>query len=273
MLINGKPATSVSVSDRGLAYGDGVFETFRIVSGKLLFADLHLQRLSQGCERLGIALELEQVKAELTSALQLRSPETGIVKLIVTRGVSGRGYRSDLTNVATRIITLHTLPANIHIHAEQGIKAFVCKQRLGSQPSLAGIKHLNRLEQVLASREWPDEMYQEGIMLDMEGNVVEGTRSNIFIVSNGHMMTDSLATCGIDGVMRQVLLQYFGDRVYVGKFNLPQLYAADEVFFCNSIFGVWPLRHLIADGMERHYVPGPMAMMAQSIFNKDLSSE
>jgi 4-amino-4-deoxychorismate lyase len=269
MLINGQPATSVSVSDRGLAYGDGVFETFRIAAGgKLLFEDLHLQRLSLGCERLGIALTLDQVKAELATALELRSAQAEILKLIVTRGVSGRGYRPDISNASTRIITLHTLPPNNQIHAEQGIKAFICSQRLCAQPALAGIKHLNRLEQVLASREWPDETYQEGIMLDMEGNVVEGTRSNIFIVDGGDIMTDSLATCGISGVMRQILLQCFGDRLNVGKFNLQQLYAADEVFFCNSIFGVWPLRHLISDGIEQHYVPGPVAMAARSIFNK-----
>ncbi|MES2624564.1 MAG: aminodeoxychorismate lyase [Pseudomonadota bacterium] len=273
MLINGEPATSVSISDRGLAYGDGVFETFRIVSGRLLFEDLHLQRLSVGCMRLGIKLKLDQIKAELAKALEQCTHQTEILKLIVTRGGGGRGYRSDAENISTRIITLHTLPANVQIHAEQGIKTFVCNQRLSAQPSLAGIKHLNRLEQVLASREWPDESYQEGIMLDLDGNVVEGTRSNIFIASQGRLMTDGLATCGIAGVMRNILLQHFAGNVEVAKFDLQKLFEADEVFFCNSIFGVWPLRHLVADGFERHYEHGPIAVTAQSIFNKELSRE
>lgn len=273
MLINGKPATSVSVSDRGLAYGDGVFETFRIAAGKLLFEELHLQRLHAGCERLGIDLELDQVRSELTSALQMRSAQAEILKLIVTRGSSGRGYRPGVANASSRIITVHSLPADNQLYTEMGIKAFVCKQKLSSQPTLAGLKHLNRLEQVLASAEWPDETCQEGIMLDLESNVVEGTKSNIFIVNNGHLMTDSLATCGIAGVMRQILLQHFGAKVHAGKFNLEQLCSADEVFFCNSIFGVWPLRHLISDGFERLYKTGPNTVTAQSIFNKALASE
>ena len=272
MLINGEPATSVSVSDRGLAYGDGVFETFRIVSGKLLFEGLHLQRLSRGCDRLGIIHEPALIKAELQGALKLREPQAEILKLIVTRGISGRGYRPETGDTSTRIITLHSLPARMQNHANEGINAFVCKQRLSPQPALAGIKHLNRLEQVLASMEWPDETFQEGIMLDLESNVVEGTRSNIFIVNNGHVMTDSLATCGIAGVMREILLPHFDD-LQIGKFHLQQLLDAEEVFFCNSIFGVWPLRHLLHEGGEKHYERGPNTVMAQAIFNKGLLCE
>lgn len=271
MLINGEPARAVSVSDRGLAYGDGVFETFRIVSGRLLFAKEHLQRLSLGCERLGIALDLESVRAELAAALQSASAQTEVLKLIVTRGTSGRGYRPDAGSASTRIITLHALPANIDMHARNGISAFVCKQRLSLQPALAGIKHLNRLEQVLASREWPAETYQEGIMLDIEGNVVEGTRSNLFIVKNGQLVTAPLNTCGIAGVMRKILLQHFADEAYLRKFSLDDLYAADEVFFCNSIFGVWPLRRLTSATSEREYATGTHTQMAQSIFGKNLS--
>ena len=107
-------------------------------------------------------------------------------------------------------------------------------------------------------------------MLDMDGNVVEGTRSNIFIVTNGHLMTDSLTTCGIAGVMRQLLLQHFSDKLSVGKFSLQQLLAADEVFFCNSIFGVWPLRQLTSGNSETHYATGPYTQMAQSLFSKHL---
>jgi 4-amino-4-deoxychorismate lyase len=272
MLINGEPTTAIPVSDRGLAYGDGVFETFRIISGQLLFEAEHLQRLSLGCERLDIALDLHKLKEELNTALRTPGTQAEILKLVVTRGSSGRGYRPEASSASTRIITLHALPANIHVHAKNGVNAFVCKQRLSSQPTLAGIKHLNRLEQVLASREWPDETYQEGLMLDLEGNVVEGTRSNLFIVANGRLMTDPLSTCGIAGVMRKILLQHFADKVYLAKFSLDELFAADEVFFCNSIFGVWPLRHLKSAMSEKHYAAGPYSQMAQSIFDKYLSA-
>jgi 4-amino-4-deoxychorismate lyase len=271
MLINGEPATAISVADRGLAYGDGVFETFRVFSGHLLFREEHLERLRLGCERLGISLDLEKVRKEIDLALQSESAEPGVLKLIVTRDSNGRGYRFSADAGSIRIITLHALPANIQTHAENGVNAFVCRQRLGSQPGLAGIKHLNRLEQVLASGEWPDETYQEGIMLDLEGNVVEGTRSNLFIVKNGRLTTDPLNTCGIAGVMRKILLQHFADKFDLAKITLDQLYSADEVFFCNSIFGVWPLRHLTSGTSETHYATGPITQMGQSIFNKHLS--
>jgi 4-amino-4-deoxychorismate lyase len=271
MLINGEPATAISIADRGLAYGDGVFETFRVISGHLLFREEHLQRLALGCKRLGISLDQEKIREEIDLSLQTGSADPGILKLIVTRGSSGRGYRFNHDSSSTRIITLHALPANIQIHAENGVNAFVCKQRLGSQPGLAGIKHLNRLEQVLASGEWPDETYQEGIMLDLEGNVVEGTRSNLFIVKNGRLTTDPLNTCGIAGVMRKILLQHFADKVDVAKISLDQLYSANEAFFCNSIFGVWPLRRLTSGTSETHYATGPVTQMGQSIFSKYLS--
>lgn len=270
MLINGEPANSISVSDRGLAYGDGVFETFRVISGQLLFGEEHLQRLNLGCERLGIALDPDQLRQELKSALNTGA-QAEVLKLIVTRGSSGRGYRSSPGSASTRIITLHALPANIQLHAGDGVKAFVCRQRLSPQPALAGLKHLNRLEQVLASREWPDESYHEGVMLDLEGNVVEGTRSNLFIVKGGQLMTDPLNTCGIAGVMRKILMQHFADKVYLEKFGVDELHSADEAFFCNSIFGVWPLRHLTSDTSETHYATGPYTQMAQSIFSKHLS--
>jgi 4-amino-4-deoxychorismate lyase len=271
MLINGEPATAISIADRGLAYGDGVFETFRVIAGRLLFREEHLQRLSLGCECLGIPLDLEKVCEEIDIALRNGSTQHEILKLMVTRGTSGRGYRSEANSSSTRIITLHALPANIEVQAKDGVNAFVCEQRLSSQPVLAGIKHLNRLEQVLASREWPDDTYQEGIMLDLEGNVVEGTRSNLFIVKNGRLATDPLNTCGIAGVMRKILLQDFADKVDLTKISLDQLCSAGEAFFCNSIFGVWPLRRLTSGTSEIHYATGPITHMAQSIFSKHLS--
>lgn len=271
MLINGEPADFISVSDRGLAYGDGVFETFRVVSGHLLFGEQHLRRLNLGCERLGISLDLEQMRRELNIALSTSGALHEVLKLIVTRESSGRGYRSNLASASNRVITLHPLPANIQLHAGDGVKAFMCKQRLSPQPALAGLKHLNRLEQVLASREWPDETCQEGVMLDLEGNVVEGTRSNLFIVKEGRLMTDPLDTCGIAGVMREILVQHFAGSVHLQKFGVDELHAADEAFFCNSIFGVWPLRCLTSGTSETHYATGPYTQMAQSIFSEYLS--
>lgn len=270
MLINGEASSQIAVINRGLAYGDGVFETFRIHAGTLLYADLHLQRLAFGCGRLGIELDLQQVRSELNLALTLASPSEGVLKLIVTRSEGGRGYRPT-SATSTRIISLYPLPAYLIETPELGIHAFVCNLKLGLQPALAGIKHLNRLEQVLASNEWPNETYSEGVMQDINGYVVEGTRSNIFIVSQGQLMTPALDTCGIAGVMRTVLLDHFDKNVQIAKISLPQLLGADEVFFCNSVFGIWPLRSLTY--LERHYEykTGHLTLNAKTVFHKALS--
>lgn len=272
MLINGEASSQITVMNRGLAYGDGVFETFRIHAGTLLYADLHLQRLSFGCKRLGIEIDLQQVRSELNLALSLASPSEVVLKLIVTRseGGRGRGYRPT-SATSTRIISLHPLPAYPIKTPELGIHAFVCSLKLGLQPALAGIKHLNRLEQVLASNEWPNETYSEGVMQDINDYVVEGTRSNIFIVSQGQLMTPALDTCGIAGVMRTVLLDHFDKNVQIAQITLPQLLGADEVFFCNSVFGIWPLRSLTY--LERHYEykTGLLTLNAKTVFHKALS--
>lgn len=265
MLINGQPATRIAISDRGLAYGDGLFETIRISNGRLVFADLHLQRLQRGCERLGLTLDIAELQHEMALVLEAASAPDGILKLIVTRGAGGRGYRPPASQTPCRIITLHPLPDH-HQQASEGIRAFVCRQRLAGQPSLAGIKHLNRLEQVLASREWPDDSFHEGLMLDTQGCVVEGTRSNIFFASKGVLHTPDLGRCGIDGIMRQVLLRHFGARATCGNYDLTHLHTAEEVFFCNSVMGVWPLLALTSSTELYHWPCGPFADEAARVF-------
>lgn len=270
MLINGDNITTVPLNDRAFSYGDGLFETIRYCNGRLLFEDLHLQRLASGCARLRLAYDAQALEREMDRALQHSKEPDGILKIIISRGSGGRGYRPPQQG-ANRILTLHPLPDH-STPPEQGIKAYLCKQRLAVDGVLAGIKHLNRLEQVMGAGEWPDGDFTEGLMLDADGYVTEGTRSNVFFVREGRLHTPDLSRCGIDGIMRQVLLQRYGDRAETGFYTLADLHTADEVFVSNSVIGVWPLLSLHAGHDRIEWAIGPVARDCVHYFNAVLGA-
>lgn len=271
MLVNGKPQKVIDAGNRGLAYGDGLFETLLLHRGRPVLLERHLQRLQNGCSRLGIP----DCRRELQQDLQLLEPDfagAGILKIIVTRGAGGRGYRPPEDVPPDRILSLHPAPVPAGNPLEAGIAVFVCGQRLARQPALAGLKHLNRLEQVLASREWPAQGgFQEGLMLDTEGCVVEGTRSNLFWAAGGRLVTPALNQCGVGGIMREVLLEHFGREAVVESHPLAALLEADEAFVCNSIFGVWPISRMEGQGVRRDFAIGEFARRAGELFKRLLS--
>jgi 4-amino-4-deoxychorismate lyase len=267
MLLNGQAATDLSLLDRGLAYGDGLFETILVSAGRPVLLKQHLARLARGCQRLGLQPEWNELSSEIQHILDTNSQHVTpfVLKVMLTRMAGGRGYRSAST-ACNRILTLHSAPADAALHSKNGIAAFICQQRLALQPTLAGLKHLNRLEQVLASQEWPDDSFQEGVMLDTADRVIEGTRSNVFLVTQGQLVTPALDQCGIAGVLREVLLAQFGSAVTVQQVDLNTVLGAQEVFVCNSIFGVWPLTSLRHGAQTQHYEIGQYARAAQRHF-------
>ncbi len=269
MLLNGQPASEITLLDRGLAYGDGLFETILVHQRKPVFIAEHLTRLRSGCQQLGMELDTVALESELASVLATSTVSHGVLKVMVTRHASGRGYRPGLAT-CNRILSLHPAPDYSVSHPEQGICMFVCRQRLSRQPALAGLKHMNRLEQVLASREWPDESFMEGLMLDTDGLVIEGTRSNLFAVINGKLLTPDLSQSGVAGVMRNVLLKNFGAGVNVAPITLDQLQHADEIFVCNSINGIWPVLSLQTPDHTWHFASGDRARQAQACFTEAL---
>ncbi|MGV3592270.1 MAG: aminodeoxychorismate lyase [Gammaproteobacteria bacterium] len=270
VLINGESATTIPLNDRALAYGDGLFETIRYCNGRLLFEDLHLQRLVKGCTRLQLQLDTSALERDIERALQMSAQPDGILKIIVSRGSGGRGYRPPRQD-STRMLTLHPLPEHA-VPPEQGISAYLCRQRLAVGEALAGIKHLNRLEQVLGAAEWPEGDVTEGLMLDVDGYVIEGTRSNLFFVRNGRLHTPDLSRCGIDGIMRQVLLQRYGADAETGFYTLADLHMADEVFVSNSVIGVWPLLSLQSGSERVEWQLGPIARDCVHYFNAVLGA-
>lgn len=250
MLVNGIPGNSISIRDRGLLYGDGVFRTLRAARGKALHWPLHHLKLQHDCTALGIACPDEALLCAELDQVLVQHPD-GVLKLIVTRGEGARGYPPSAAAAPTRIWDFSPLPDYPPEWATQGIKARICNLRLPAQPRLAGIKHLNRLENVLAAAEWNNPEIAEGLLLDADGNVIEGTRSNLFMVSQGNLITPDLSRCGVAGIQRERVMAWalqHGVTLQVRDVGLEEALHADELFIVNSLIGLWPVREL-----EQHH--------------------
>jgi 4-amino-4-deoxychorismate lyase len=246
ILVNGKATDGLSVLDRGLQYGDGLFETFRIHDELPQFWDRHIFRLARGCERLRLpAPPLEQLTDEARQLCEGR--QSGVLKIIVTRGGGGRGYGPPGEVHPSRIVVRFPAPNYPESYSRQGVAVRICDTRLGINPALAGLKHLNRLEQVLARAEWRDPAIHEGLMCDTEGRVVEGTMSNVFAVRDGRLLTPELSRCGVAGIMREVVLELAAKNaipVQECSLEVEYLMSSQEVFLTNSLIGIWPVRRL-----------------------------
>jgi 4-amino-4-deoxychorismate lyase len=259
--INGVAADCVDSGDRGLLYGDGLFETMAVRNGRVSSWPRHMARLQAGCERLGIAA-VDTVQLAHEAGELLAGVRHAVLKVIVTRGSGGRGYRVPEKMKPRRILQLHPWPELPLTATEAGVATRLCATRLCHNPLLAGIKHLNRLEQVLARQEWHDPLIAEGLLLDMDGHLVEGTMSNLFLVRQQVLLTPGLHGCGVAGIMRSIILEQ-AERcsipVKIRALDMDDLQTADEVFLCNSLIGIWPV--IAVD--DRPYPRGEITMRMQ----------
>jgi 4-amino-4-deoxychorismate lyase len=237
--VNGRAGSRIDASDRGLQYGDGLFETMLVRRRRIRLLDYHLERLVQGCRRLQIegpsALVLRR-----EAVARARQRSEGVLKLLLTRGKGSRGYRPTGQESCTRVFSLHRLGPSAAA-AREPARVRVCSTRLGLNPALAGLKTLNRLESVMARTEWSDERVWEGLMLDLEGNVVSGTMSNVFLRRGSTLMTPSLDRCGVAGVMRRWVLEQSARlrlRVWQGRMPLEAIRDAEEMFMTNAVAGI-----------------------------------
>ena len=254
-LIDGRAAAAVAADDRGLHFGDGLFETLAVRRGRPRFWEQHWRRLGAGCERLGLERPDEAVLRDEIGRLAA-GRERLVVKLILTRGSGPRGYRPPAAPRTRRILLASDWPEHPRAHARAGIALHLCRTRLGRNPALAGLKHCNRLEQVLARREWAEEA-AEGLMLDTEDCVIEGTMSNVFLIAGDLLRTPRLDRCGVAGVVRELILERapeLGLEVREERLGLGDVRAADGLFLCNAVIGIWPVRRF----GEREY-PAPAA--------------
>jgi len=246
--VNGEPIErGISPFDRGLHFGDGLFETIACVNGKARFLSLHLERLVSSCERLRINLgdanvirrELEATAARAGSAL---------LKLILTRGDAvARGYGRSGTEVATRVVFQYPLPPENAAAIRDGIRVRTAHLRYGENEQLAGMKHLNRLEQVLARSEASAEDAEELLVYCSSGLLASGTMSNVFLVRDGRVRTPRMDRCGVAGVMRRVVLREcaaVGIPVSEESLTAEDVARSDEMFMTNARIGIWPVRSL-----------------------------
>lgn len=231
----------VPFDDRGLAYGDGLFETVLLRAGAPLLWRYHTARLVQGCHRLGLPLPCQKA---LDATWQGEpAAEFEVLKLILTRGSGGRGYAQP-DEIMPRLLSLRTpFQASVQ-HWQQGVTVRLCDLRLSRQPRLAGIKHLNRLENVLARQEWNDAAIDEGVLADSEGLVIEATSMNIFWQQAGQVLTPLLDQCGVAGTLRAALIDQ--GAVAQASLSLDQLADVERLWVANSVQGVWPVTTLLA---------------------------
>mgnify|MGYP001544812106 CR=1 FL=1 len=246
ILVNGKASDSISINNRGLSFGDGLFETILVKSGQGLLVDSHLSRLLKGCDRLSIhPPDITVVSSEIKRLADVIG--YGVIKLIYTRGESGRGYRYSESIMPTRVLLTSSLPENIISKRQSGITVDFCKTTLPVDPFFAGIKHLNRLHQVVAASELEALKVDEGLLCSTDGNVIEGTRTNLFIVKDRQLYTPDLINCGVEGVMRNeilIALKQLGIETAVQPLSVEDVRCCDHAFVSNSVIGIWPVSKL-----------------------------
>ena len=256
-LINGAPIEVVPALDRGLAYGDGLFESVRFVGAVAPLWSRHMQRLALSCERLRLPVpDLAQLWREaLEVSRDLAQP---VVRITLTRGIGERGYAPPLSPQPTRIVAAFAPPQLSDEVYSRGVRVRVCNIRLAEQPLLAGMKHLNRLEQVLARAEWNDPAIAEGVLCDIHGHVISATMANLFALVDGVLLTPAVDRCGVAGVARAEVLATC-PQAQVGTLTLDALREAGEIFLSSSVRGILPVHSL----GERVYVPGAMTRQLQ----------
>lgn len=233
----------VDPQDRGLAYGDGLFETMLAEDGNVRWLNLHLERLSEGCRRLAIPLpDLDEMKRRIGEQVPRGSRAT--IKVILTRGAGPRGYAPPQDPVPT--VILFAYPAESPGEPSE-LAVETLRLRLGENPKLAGIKHLSRLEHVMARLELGSRGADEGLLLDSSGNVVGGTSTNVFALFGSNLTTPRITGAGVCGVMRRVVLERCTDHglnPIEADLTVADLHEADEIFMTNALTGIRPVGKL-----------------------------
>lgn len=276
--IDGEQSECLPVTDRATQYGDGLFETIRWHHDKLLMLDAHLQRLRHGCQRLQIPFDfacLDRLLEQPIAVLRQLEQPSAILKLTVTRGSGGRGYAPPEQPSPRIIIQLHPFPNDLTDRNRHGIAAMQSTIPITENPCLAGMKHLNRLDSVLASQELTAARSQPGLgelnetlLCNARDEFIEGSRSNLFVVLGGRLITPILSASGVAGVLREVLLSQSHDiglTCVTETVSADTLRAASEVFICNSVIGIQPVHSLYLRNEVNAQQPRPLVFTDRSV--------
>ena len=247
MIINGSPSLDVAIADRGFNFGDGHFTTIKIAARQALLLELHLARLQQACTVLAITFEQwdELVATIKQQALLLQE---GVLKVTITRGEGGRGYGTLGCSSANWFLQYRPIPVIYSEWASTGIELMLCHYQQTVNPVLAGLKTLNRLDQVMIKQELDSNGAQDGLVCSTDGYVIETSVANIFWVTTGKVYTPSTKRSGVEGVMKthiSNLLNNLGFTLETGDYTVADVQAADEVFITNSVMEVVPVNRII----------------------------
>ena len=262
ILVDGSHVEMVSVLDRGLMYGDGVFRTLQIKNGRVTHLKRHLDKLRADCTAIKLP-PLDSASIERDINRVIRDSIDGVLKLIVTRGSGARGYRIPAVQHPTRIVMTVPAPDYPAHYASDGIRVVLCETKLPWPPAAAGVKSLNRLENVLARSEWDDPAIAEGLMRDAQECIVCGTMSNLFSVQDGVLQTSDREHCGVAGVQRDRIIEFarkHGIALAQRSLRQADLGGVEELFVCNSLIGIWP----ITSCGEWQWPIGPITCQLQS---------
>ncbi|CNH18243.1 aminodeoxychorismate lyase [Yersinia pekkanenii] len=242
--INGVEQNFISASDRAVQFGDGCFTTARVAGGRVVWLDAHIQRLQQATKRLLMsAVNWDALTNEMVEAAN--HTKDGVLKVIISRGIGGRGYSAPVCQHPTRVISLSDYPAHYHSWRDRGISLALSPVPLARSPLLAGIKHLNRLEQVLIRMHLEQTEADEALVLDTEGMLVECCAANLFWRKKDKIFTPDLSQSGVDGIMRQRIISCLarhGWPVAIVAQPLSVLADADEVILCNALMPLLPVK-------------------------------
>ncbi|MEN2270532.1 aminodeoxychorismate lyase [Vibrio diabolicus] len=263
--VNGVPQTHVELGDRSFQYGDGGFTTILTQNGELVYWQEHIERMRSCLDVLKISSPDWQVVHAWASKAALSDAQAG-VKIHVSRGIGGRGYSPNGIEGPIVTISNFAFPSHYSSWQEKGVDLGVCETRLGIQPLLAGHKHNNRLEQILAKAEIDDTEFADAITLNVQNHVIETTLANLFWVKGYKVFTPELTLSGVAGVMRRKVLELLKVshiEVIEGRFILPDLLSADEAFMCNSILGVAPIRSIVASNSKTIFPIGKLTQRLQ----------
>ncbi len=242
--VDGVASEVVTVRDRALHYGDAAFTTIRVHAQQPCWIDDHLQRLLLACSGLRLPQpDWASLRAEIDRAAA--GAGTAIVKVLLTRGDGARGYAPHGAS-GRRLVMSYAAPVVEIDPYVNGARLRFGDLVLSEQPLLAGLKHANRLEQVMARAEWNDSSIAEALLCDAAGRVISATAANLFARFGTELRTPALDRAGVAGVCRQRVLQSppAGFSVTVADMPRARLFAADELFLSNAVRGIVPVRAL-----------------------------
>ncbi len=241
-LVNGQDLTNLDISDRGLLYGDGFFTTIRVRDGKAEHWLLHAERIRLSAEKLHFPeLDIDQIKADIEQLIA-KQKNDGAIRLTITRGSGVRGYKPPANPDISRIVSWSNISSDKLSAVETGVALALCDTHDSYNPALAGVKHLNRLPQVLASNEIPDECF-DGIML-VGQHIIGGSKTNIYFYQDGLWLTPEMDSAGVDGTVRRWLLST-QRNVKATKFGLEVLHDAQYCMVSNALYGMIPVTKIM----------------------------